>query len=103
MVTLEEAGQSAICWSKAWDAKIVPAVWWVYDHQVSKRAETGEFLPAGSFMIRGKKNFIYPQRLEMGVVLLYKLDETSLARHKNDRRIKSLMDDSETQSQLNTS
>jgi hypothetical protein len=29
--------------------------------QVSKTAPTGEYLPTGSFMIRGKKNFLPPQ------------------------------------------
>lgn len=80
--TLEEAAQASSCRSKAWDSKILASVYWVYDHQVSKRAETGEYLPHGSFMIRGKKNFITPMRQEMGVVLLYKIEgEESLARH----------------------
>ena len=29
--------------------------------QVSKAAPTGEFLPTGSFMIRGRKNYLPPQ------------------------------------------
>lgn len=28
-------------------------------------------IPAGSFMIYGKKNFMYPPRLEMGCTMLY--------------------------------
>lgn len=40
--------------------------------QVSKTAPTGEFLPTGSFMIRGKKNFLPPQPLIMGFGLMFK-------------------------------
>ena len=53
---------------------------------MSKRAETGEYLPAGSFMIRGKKNFIRPNRLEMGATMLFRIDEEFLPRHINDRK-----------------
>lgn len=87
--TIEEAGVAAICRCKSWDQKIIVSAWWVYDHQVSKRAETGEFLPAGSFMIRGKKNFIYPARLEMGATIMYRINDQCLAKHGNDRRCKA--------------
>jgi len=70
-LSLEEAAIGAICRSKAWDAKIIASAWWVFAPQVSKRAETGEFLQSGSFMIRGKKNFLFPTKLEMGCCLLY--------------------------------
>lgn len=39
-------------------------------------------------MVRGKKNFLNPSRLEMGFGLLFKIDESSLARHENDRKVK---------------
>ena len=51
--TLEEAGFMAVCYSTAWDSRIVTSAWWVYHHQVSKTAPTGEYLTTGSFMIRG--------------------------------------------------
>ena len=34
--------------------------WWVDREQVSKTAPTGEYLPAGSFVVRGKKNYLQP-------------------------------------------
>lgn len=71
----------------AWDTKILSGAWWVYHDQVSKSAPTGEFLPTGSFMIRGKRNFVYPNRMEMGITFLYKIDQESAKRHLNDRRI----------------
>lgn len=39
--TIDEAAIGTICRSKAWEAKIISSAWWVYDHQVSKRAESG--------------------------------------------------------------
>lgn len=56
--------------------------------KVSKQAPTGEYLTTGSFMIRGKKNFIPQTALVFGFGLLYKLEEQSVARHKNDRVVK---------------
>lgn len=55
---------------------------------MSKTAQSGEYLPTGSFMVRGKKNFLNPSRLEMGFGLLFKTDESSLPRHINDRKVK---------------
>jgi hypothetical protein len=39
-------------------------------------------------MIRGKKNFLNPSRLEMGFGLLFKIDDDSLERHQNDRKVR---------------
>lgn len=77
-----------VCHSKAWDSKIVTSAWWVYPHQVSKTAPTGEYLTVGSFMIRGKKNFLPPHPLVMGFGILFRLDESSLASHLNERRVR---------------
>ena len=41
--------------------------------QVSKSAPSGEYLPTGSFMVRGTKNFLPPHPLVMGFALLFKL------------------------------
>ena len=71
--TLSEAGQMAACNSSAWDSKIVIGSYWVNDDQVSKTAQTGEYLTTGAFMIRGKKNFIPAEPLVMGIGLLFKV------------------------------
>ena len=39
-------------------------------------------------MIRGKKNFINPPKLELGMGFLFKIDESCLEVHLNDRRVK---------------
>lgn len=50
--------------------------------KVSRTAQTGEFLPSGSFMIRGKKNFLPSCQLQLGFGLLFRLDDESIERHK---------------------
>jgi len=64
--SLREAGTFTICRSAAWSSKMVTSAYWVESHQVSKTAPTGEYLTVGSFMIRGRKNFLPPSNLEMG-------------------------------------
>ncbi|XP_047959508.1 ribosome quality control complex subunit NEMF [Salvia hispanica] len=87
-LTLNQTGCYTVCHSQAWDSKIVTSAWWVYPHQVSKTAPTGEYLTVGSFMIRGKKNFLPPQPLIMGFGILFRLDESSLGSHLNERRVR---------------
>ena len=84
-----KAGSMAVCYSVAWEAKVLANAWWVYHNQVSKQAPTGEYIGTGSFMIRGKKNYLISSALVFGFGLMYKLDEASVDRHKNDRRIKT--------------
>jgi len=85
-ITLNEAATWAVCHSKAWaDSKLFPA-FWVWGSQVSKTPESGEYLVTGSFIIRGKKNFLNPARLELGYTVLFGLDDQSSEKHKNERR-----------------
>ncbi|GAB6026032.1 hypothetical protein CHUAL_012242 [Chamberlinius hualienensis] len=84
--TLNEAGTMAVCYSSAWDAKVVTSAYWVYPDQVSKTAPTGEYLTTGSFMIRGKKNYLPPCHLIMGFGLLFKLGDESLVNHIDERK-----------------
>ncbi|XP_064599750.1 ribosome quality control complex subunit NEMF-like [Liolophura sinensis] len=91
--TLNEAGTMAICNSAAWDAKVVTSAWWVYPDQVSKTAPTGEYLTTGSFMIRGKKNYLPPSYLVYGFGFLFKLDEGSVFRHLGERKVKTVEED----------
>lgn len=79
--TLSQAGTLSVATSQAWDAKMVISAWYVEYDQVSKTAPTGEYLTTGSFMVRGKKNFLPPAKLELGYGMLYVVDETSRDRH----------------------
>ncbi|OLL25084.1 Nuclear export mediator factor Nemf [Neolecta irregularis DAH-3] len=83
--TLSQAGLFSVATSKAWDAKILTSAWWVHHEQVSKTAPTGEYITTGSFMIRGKKNFLAPAPLVMGFGILWVLDEASRDRHLKRR------------------
>lgn len=94
--SLNEAGAMAICNSAAWDAKVVTSAWWVYHDQVSKTAPSGEYLTTGSFMVRGKKNYLPPSYLVYGFALLFKLEEGSVSRHKGERKVRTHEDDLES-------
>ena len=70
-VTLGEACEFALVYSKAWSAGLASgSAYWVLPEQVSKQAESGEFLPRGAFVIRGKRNYIHdlPVRMAVGEV-----------------------------------
>lgn len=83
--TLSQAGSLAVCASSAWDSKAGMGAWWVNADQVSKSAPTGEFLGTGSFMVRGKKNFLPPAQLLLGFGLMFKISEESKAKHIKHR------------------
>lgn len=87
--TLLEAGTMAISYSVAWDAKVVTNAYWVHSNQVSKSAPTGEYLGTGSFMIRGKKNFLPPCHLILGMSFMFKLEESSIERHAGERKVRT--------------
>lgn len=88
--TLLEAGAMAISYSVAWDAKVTTSAYWVRANQVSKTAPSGEYLGTGSFMIRGKKNFLPPCHLILGLSVMFKLEDDSVFRHANDRCVRTI-------------
>src|SRR2546425_2911266 len=68
-ITLREACEFALAYSKAWSAGLASgSAYWVLPEQVSKQAESGEFLPRGAFVIRGKRNYLHdlPVRMAIG-------------------------------------
>lgn len=83
--TLSQAGTLAVASSSAWDSKAGMSAWWVNADQVSKSAPTGEFLPTGSFMVRGKKNFLPPAQLVLGFGILWMISEDSKKNHLKHR------------------
>jgi len=57
--TLREAAEFAVMHSRAWREGLGALdVYWVMPSQVSRRAPPGEYLPRGSYMIEGKRNFL---------------------------------------------
>jgi predicted ribosome quality control (RQC) complex YloA/Tae2 family protein len=70
--TRRQACAFALAHSKAWSAGLASgSAFWVLPEQVSKQAETGEYLPRGAFVVRGKRNYIHdiPLRLAVAEVL----------------------------------
>jgi len=69
--TIDEAAQFAACYSKAWKAGFASIdVYWVYGEQVSKTPPSGEYLPRGSFMIGGSRNYLRGVELKLAVGLV---------------------------------
>jgi hypothetical protein len=99
-VTLSEAAQWEVCHSRCWESKVITQVYWVHSHQVSKTPPTGLFIPTGSFMIYGKRNFITPTKMDLGFTLMFALDNSSLANHAGERKVKLDEEEMEQQTQL---
>jgi hypothetical protein len=67
--TLEEACLFAASYSRAWNQFGEASAYWVLPEQVSKTPESGEYVPKGAFMIRGKRNY-FRCKLEVAVGLV---------------------------------
>ena len=68
--TIEEAAQATAVYSKAWKLGHTSAdVFYVKPEQVSKEAQSGEYMQKGSFMIRGKTTYLRP-KLEYAIGLV---------------------------------
>ncbi len=60
-ITLSEGANATFTFSRAFKLGLMDAkVFWVKPDQVTKEAQSGEFVPKGAFMIRGKTNYIHP-------------------------------------------
>ena len=77
--TIQQAADFTASFSRAWkEAWGIVDVFYVNPDQVSKSPPTGEFLPKGSFMISGRKNFIRNSKTKLAVGLeLIKLESNS--------------------------
>lgn len=65
-----EVAQATVAFSSAWKTGLAAAdAYWVKADQVSQAAPSGEYLPRGSFMVRGKKNYVLHNRVELAVGL----------------------------------
>jgi predicted ribosome quality control (RQC) complex YloA/Tae2 family protein len=70
--TLQEAGQWALCQSRAWRAGLASAdAFWVLGDQVSKAGASGEYVARGSWVIHGTRHTLrdLPLELTLGRVL----------------------------------
>ena len=68
--TLQEAGDTTCIYSRAWKLGMgTTDVFWVKPEQVSKTAQSGEYLSRGAFMIRGKTNYVR-SRMNLAIGML---------------------------------
>ncbi len=73
-VAIREAGDFAAVYSSAWKKGYGTIdVYWIRPDQVSKDAPSGQYLSKGSFVIKGKKNYL--KERELKISLGVKFDE----------------------------
>jgi predicted ribosome quality control (RQC) complex YloA/Tae2 family protein len=68
---LREAGEFAAAFSRGWREDFASVdVYWVKPNQLSKGGPSGEYVPRGGFVVRGKRNWMRgaPLRIAIGVV-----------------------------------
>jgi predicted ribosome quality control (RQC) complex YloA/Tae2 family protein len=69
--SVAEACALSVVYSKAWSAGRASAdAYWVMPEQVSKTAESGEYVPKGAFIIRGRRNYIKDLQMHLAVGLV---------------------------------
>jgi predicted ribosome quality control (RQC) complex YloA/Tae2 family protein len=63
-----ETAIATVSFSRGWKDGLSSAdAYWVYPDQVKKGAPTGQFLPKGSFVIEGKRNFVKALELKLSI------------------------------------
>ena len=66
--SLLEVSQATVSFSRAWkDGLSSGDGYWVTANQVKKGAPTGQFLPKGSFVIEGKRNYIKGIHIQLAI------------------------------------
>ena len=69
--SLYQVAQATISFSRAWKDGLSSAdAYWVMAEQVKKGAPTGQFLPKGSFVIEGKRNYIKGVELRLAIGIM---------------------------------
>ncbi|MFQ6135139.1 MAG: ribosome rescue protein RqcH [Nitrososphaerales archaeon] len=68
--SIEEVAQATVIFSRAWkDGLSAADAYWIHPHQVKRQAPSGMYLPRGSFLIQGSKNYIKNLKVECAVGL----------------------------------
>ncbi|MBD3211094.1 MAG: DUF814 domain-containing protein [Candidatus Lokiarchaeota archaeon] len=82
--TLREAADFVVSYSQAWKENWgVADVFYVTPNQVSKSPPSGEYIPKGSFMIEGKKNFIRNAKTELAIGLIFEKMEAIVEEYEH--------------------
>lgn len=66
--SINEVAQATVSFSRAWKEGLTAVdAYWVRADQVKKAAPSGQFIPKGSFVIEGKRNYIKGIELKLAV------------------------------------
>lgn len=66
---LEEACIFSACYSRSWRQFAEAQAYWVLPEQVSKTAQSGEYVPKGAYIIRGKRNYC-TCKMQLGIGII---------------------------------
>eukprot|EP01084_Bolivina_argentea_P206200 352098_1 len=88
-VAILETGCMAVCRSHAWSSRARTSAWWVNGNEVVQVPSDVENLPIG-ISVCGKKKFLPPHQLEMGLGLLFRVDDVGAERHIDERSDRGL-------------
>jgi predicted ribosome quality control (RQC) complex YloA/Tae2 family protein len=78
--TLIEVAQATVSFSRAWrDGLFSADAYWVEPSQIKKGAPTGQFLPKGSFVIEGRRNYIKGIEIKLAVGIIWSRSRYVLA------------------------
>ena len=67
-----EVSQATVSFSRSWkDSLSSSDAYWVLSSQLKKGAPTGQFLPKGSFVIEGKRNFVKNLEIKLAIGLSF--------------------------------
>lgn len=73
--SLQQVAQATVAFSRAWKDGLSSAdAYWVSPDQIKKGAPTGQFLPKGSFVIEGKRNYIKGVEVRLAIGLAASAD-----------------------------
>lgn len=88
-----ETATATISFSRAWREGLSTAdAYWVFPDQVKKGAPTGQFLPKGSFVIEGKRNYIKGINLKLAFGVFKEQDSYNMiCGPQNSVKIKSII------------
>ena len=66
--SLSQVAQATVAFSMAWKDGLSSAdAYWVLPEQIKKGAPTGQFLPKGSFVIEGKRNYLKGVEIRLAI------------------------------------
>lgn len=70
-LSMTEVAHATVCFSRAWrEGMYGLSAYWVNPDQVKKSAPSGQFLPKGSFTIKGTRNFVRAETLRLAVGII---------------------------------